>query len=177
MGKLSVVVLAVTLVACATAEADEKTTTTIASTTTSTTVQTTTTSQPTTTTSTSPTTTTTTAPTTSTNLPGFPPEATGVGHGVEKWGVYLAVSDDYADAELADATELARSYGYEFTGVADLGCDQGAAEALDLDPLASLATVAVFHDSEEDALQAVAAFEARGHSVIGMGLIQMYCLD
>jgi hypothetical protein len=37
--------------------------------------------------------------------------------------------------------------------------------------------VSALFESEADAEQFVDAFEARGHRVAGMGLVQTYCLD
>jgi hypothetical protein len=176
MLKIGVAMLAVLSVACGGGDTAESTTSTLASTTTSTTLATTTT-QAATTTSTIVTTTTTVA-STSTTLPEFPQTLASLTHGGDAWAVYLAVADNYEfDApELEEAKDLAEMYGIEI-GTGELACDHGGAEALGLDPDGDWAAVSALFESEADAKQFVDAFEARGHSVVGMGLVQTFCLD
>lgn len=88
----------------------------------------------------------------------------------------MADNYEFNAPELVAAQDLANTYGIEY-GTGDLGCDQGGAEALGLDPNGEWAAVSVLFDSETDASQFVTAFEARGHTVEGMGLVQTYCLD
>lgn len=160
-------------VACASGETLESTTTTLGPTTTSTDLAPTTT-EASTTTSTMDTTSTMAA--TTTTLPEFPPPAGGLTHGGESWAVYLAVADDFAAPELEEAQQLADTYGL-FAGFGDLGCDQGGAEALGVDASGQWAVVSVYFDTEADALQFIDAFEARGHTVAGVGLVETFCLD
>ena len=76
----------------------------------------------------------------------WPAEAAPV-HGASVWAVYLAVGQA-GDPELADATEFLERHGYS-AGVAELGCDQGAAEALGRDP--QELAVAAYFDERTDA--------------------------
>ncbi|MGD2101807.1 MAG: hypothetical protein PVG83_06175 [Acidimicrobiia bacterium] len=160
-------------VACSPDDSASTTTTTLATPTT-TVAPATTTTVPTTTT-TLPPTTTTTLPTTTTTLPEFPP-AGGLDHGGESWAVYIAVADDFGDPSLDEASALADSYGF-FAGTTDINCDQGAAEAIGVAPGGSEAVVGVYFETELDANQFVIAWEARGHTVAGVGLVQTFCLD
>ena len=177
--RISLSVLLIVMVACSSGETEGSTTSTS---TTSTTVPATTTTQSTTTTA-APTTTSTIATTTTTvaattTLPEFPQTATSITHGGESWAVYLAVADnyDFTAPELEEAQDLANTYGIEH-GTGELACDQGGAEVLGLDPNGEWAVVSVLFDSEADAEQFVNAFEARGHSVVGFGPVQTFCLD
>lgn len=121
---------------------------------------------------------TTTTEATTTTLPEFPPTAASLTHGGESWAVYLAVADNYnfTAPEIEEAQDLAGAYGIS-AGVGELGCDQGGAEALGLDPNGEWAAASVYFDSEADASEFVDAFEARGHTVAGMGPVLTYCLD
>jgi hypothetical protein len=177
MLKIGAAMLAVLSVACGGGATDESTTSTLASTTTSTTIATTTTQAP-TTTSTIVTTTTSTVASTTTTLPEFPQTLTTLTHGGDAWAVYLAVADNYefTAPELGEAQDLAEMYGIEI-GTGELACDHGGAEALGLDPDEEWAAVSALFESEADAQQFVDAFEARGHSVVGLGLVQTFCLD
>jgi hypothetical protein len=166
------VVILVASVACASGETLESTTSTLGPTTTSPTLAATTTDAA--TTSTLATTTTTAA--TTTTLPEFPPPASELTHGGESWAVYLAVADVFTAPELEEAQELADTYGF-LAGIGDLACDQGGTEALGLDPNGDWAAVAVYFDGEAEAEQFVDAFEARGHTVAGLGLVETFCLD
>jgi hypothetical protein len=172
---LTLTVALVLLAACSSDDAGT-TTTTESGTSTSGVVVTSTTTPPTTSTTVGATTTTSTVPTTSTTLPEFPSAKEPLEHGGDAWAVYLAVADDFGDPSLDEASSLAETYGY-FAGVADVNCDQGAAEAVGVSSGGSEAVVGVYFDSEMDANQFVLAYEARGHTVAGMGLVQTYCLD
>ena len=133
-------------------------------------------SAPTTSTTTMLDTTTTTLSSTTTSLPPFPSAESQLEHGGESWAVYLAVAGDFADPALDEAAATAQSYGF-FAGATDINCDQGAAEAVGVAPGGSEAVVGVYFDSELDANQFVVAIEARGHEVVGVGLVQTFCLD
>jgi hypothetical protein len=56
-----------------------------------------------------------------------------------------------------------------------LACDQGAAEALRVDS-PSVAS-SLYFATEAAANQARAAFEARGHQLVGITRVTTYCLD
>jgi hypothetical protein len=110
-------------------------------------------------------------------LPAFPPETT-LTHGGTAWGVYLAVvstDDPVNDPVLTEAGRVAGEAGYGPTRASDLGCDQGAPEALGAEPHAM--AVAVYVDTQGRAEQARAAFEARGDNVRGVAHVTTYCMD
>jgi len=44
-------------------------------------------------------------------------------------------------------------------------------------PADNYAVVGAYFDTALDAARFVVALDARGHSVLGMGLVQTYCLD
>ncbi|HEV7758950.1 MAG TPA: hypothetical protein VGO78_08170 [Acidimicrobiales bacterium] len=141
-----------------------------------------TTETPSTTPSTTPTTTpSSTASPTPPALPEFPPEAP-LEHGKSTWGLYLVVlpqgQASVDSAEFQAAQQAARDAGYsQAEGYSGIGCDEGAAEALGLDPNADLIAPAVYFASEAQADQARAAFEARGQHVAGIAHVTPYCLD
>ncbi len=118
---------------------------------------------------------TTAAPPTTTSLPAFPPIKESLSHGSEAWAVYLAVgvSDDPA---LGEAALLLQDLGFR-SGVGDLGCDWGAGELLGLDPTEFWDAVAMYFETEAHAEAFVEAMEARGHGVVGWGLVHTYCMD
>jgi hypothetical protein len=62
---------------------------------------------------------------------GWPAEVSP-GHGDEVWAVYLAIGPE-GDPELADAAQYLRDRGYSTFDGRELGCDGGAAEALQRD--------------------------------------------
>lgn len=171
-----VLTVALMLLASCSSDGGESTTTTELSTSTSGAAVTSTTTPPTTSTTVMVTTTTSTIPTTSTTLPAFPPAKEPLEHGGDAWAVYLAVADDFGDPSLDEASSLADTYGY-FAGVTDINCDQGAAEAVGVSSGGSEVVVGVYFDSELDANQFVLAYETRGHTVAGIGLVQTFCLD
>jgi hypothetical protein len=97
-------------------------------------------------------------------------------HGGEAWAVYVAVASDFDAPEIAAGAGLLEELGY-FGGGGDLGCDQGAAEALGLDPSQSWTATAVYFETEEDAQAFVNAYESLGHQAVGYALVQTFCLD
>ena len=122
------------------------------------------------------------APTTSTppttTLAPLPPTQEQPVHGGDAWAVYLAVSTDISDPEIADAIALLEDLGYVAGwGSGDLACDQGGAQAVGVDPSDNYAVVGAYFDTALDAARFVVALDARGHSVLGIGLVQTYCLD
>lgn len=110
-------------------------------------------------------------------LPEFPPEFTGLTQGGRAWALYLAVvpPGQYDAPELAAANSAAAEAGYGGAGPSDLGCDQGAPEALGRD--SSSVTAPVYFETEAQANQAQAAFAARGDQVVGIVNVTTYCLD
>jgi cell division septation protein DedD len=158
--RLAALGLAMLVVGACSSESSSSTTAGDASTTTEA-MATSTSSTPTTSTTTPPATTTTTLASTTTSLPPFPNPKSQLEHGGESWAVYLAVADDFADPALDEAAATAQSYGF-FAGATDINCDQGAAEAVGVAPGGS---------------ETVLAIQARGHPVVGTGLVQTFCLD
>ncbi len=123
---------------------------------------------------------TTTTPTPTTTVtpaePEFPPERTSLEHGGPTWGLYLAVAapGDYESPVLQAATAAATAAGYR-SGPGDLSCDQGAAEALGVE--AGAVGVALYFETEAQANQARAAFEAEAQEVVGVVNVTTYCMD
>jgi hypothetical protein len=115
--------------------------------------------------------------TSTTSLPEFPAEFTGLTQGGQAWAVYLAIAPpgQYEGPEITAANGASNEAGYGDSGPGDLTCDQGAAEALGRDPASVKA--AVYFATQADAAQAQAAFEARGHQVVGIANVTTMCLD
>ena len=106
--------------------------------------------------------------------PTFPPEAPAE-HGGEYWAVFLAVvrGVDARHPEIAEAVQAAKDLGYS-GGHGEIGCTQGAAEQLRLDPAADYMAVSVFFASQAQAQQFVDAYEP---GVVGTAKITAYCMD
>ena len=104
--------------------------------------------------------------------PAFPAAAVPV-HGGRAWAVFVAVTRDMDDERLDQAVEDLAAAGYE-TWVSEVGCFQGAAEALGLDPARSYLGVSVEFASAAEAQQMVEAFEP---GVVGTAEVVTYCLD
>lgn len=170
--RLGMAMAVLLITACSPDDAADTTTTLADTTTVAETPTTTTTLQATTTTAPA---TTTPVPSTTTTVPEFP-EAGDLEHGGDTWAVYLGVADDFGDPSLSDVSALAASYGF-FGGTTDINCDLGAAELIGIAPGGSEAVVGVYFDNEADANQFILAWEARGHTVEGVGMVQTYCLD
>ena len=93
-------------------------------------------------------------------------------HGATAWGVYLAAAPDGRDPAVTGALERLRARGIEGGGSGDLGCDDGAAQALGLPPSHIAASVAF--GSREDADRFVAAWP---EPVLGVAEFTAYCRD
>jgi hypothetical protein len=119
----------------------------------------------------------TTVPTTPA-LPEFPPEHP-LEHGANVWGVYLDVEPAGQDStpEFVAGIQSIKDAGYTSAGegYSGIGCDDGAAETLGVSP--DSISPAVYFDTQEQANQAKAAFEARGQHVDGIAHVTTYCLD
>jgi hypothetical protein len=88
----------------------------------------------------------------------------------------VAPEGDSQSPALLAADAARAEVGYTSgAGFGSLSCDQGAAEALGADP-ASL-TSSLYFETEAQANQAQAAFEARGYEVVGVVHVTTYCLD
>lgn len=115
-------------------------------------------------------------PPTTATVPAWPPALTGGTQGGEAWGVYLAVAyaEEGVDApELVEAKAQAAAVGYN-AGSGDVACDQGASEALGLDPERSYLTVAVYFATEADARLFVDLYQP---GVVGLAAVETYCMD
>ncbi len=104
-------------------------------------------------------------------VPEAPADAT-LEHGGTYWAVYLWVGET-ADAKAEAAVARAADLGYT-TGVGDLACDQGAAEALGVAPDQSGSAVAIYFDSRADAAAASGLFEP---APVGIARVTTFCLD
>jgi len=105
---------------------------------------------------------------------GWPPEVTPV-HGGRAWAVYLAVGspDSEWDMHMLGETEsYLQGQGYTGSGIGSVGCDQGAAEALGVDPQDN--RVAVYFDSAARAQEFVAVYDRQD---VGSAEVTTYCLD
>ena len=104
----------------------------------------------------------------------WPDEATPV-HGSRVWAVYLAVGSPDSDGDrhmLGEAASYARGLGYAGSGIGEVSCDQGAAEALGLDPADH--RVAVYFPSSARAQEFVAVYDRQD---VGSAQVTTYCLD
>lgn len=111
-------------------------------------------------------------------LAPLPPAQEEPVHGGNAWAVYLAAATDISDPEIADAIALLEDLGYVAGwGSGDLACDRGGAQAVGVDPSDGYAVVGAYFDTVLDAARFVVALDARGHSVLGLGLVRTYCLD
>ena len=120
---------------------------------------------------------TTTTPPTAPLAP-LPPAQEEPVHGGSAWAVYLAAATDISDPKIADAIALLEDLGYVAGwGSGDLACDRGGAQAVGVDPSDNYAAVRAYFDTALDAARFVVALDARGHAVLGIGLVQTYCLD
>ncbi|KQY22867.1 hypothetical protein ASD16_09645 [Cellulomonas sp. Root485] len=103
--------------------------------------------------------------------PATPPQAADLVHGAVVWGTYVAVVDSFdspeADAAEARITEL----GYQ-PSEGDLGCDQGAAEALGLPENASV--VSTYFATEQDAALFAQMY---GPDALGIAEVKLFCMD
>ena len=103
----------------------------------------------------------------------WPPATTAVVHGGERWAVYVAVTDSGDDPRVAAAQERLDALGYaSATGWGDVGCDDGAAEALGV-PWQSTA-VRVYFDTQADAETFARLY---GPEAVGTAQVTLYCLD
>ena len=99
------------------------------------------------------------------------PDEAPAAHGEPTWGVYLAVGD-VTDPTVQEAYDHAISLGYAGAGIGQLGCDEGAAEALGADQADM--RVAVYFDSREKAEEFVAMYD---QPTVGVVEVTTYCLD
>jgi cytoskeletal protein RodZ len=159
-----------------TTEAPEETTSTTSTSTTTPPETTTTTEAPTTTTEAPPPPTTTTEPIPSSSVPGpnWPPQVDQLVHGGTYWVAYLAVADRSDDPSLEQAAGPARAIPFTVSVGGQLACDQGAVEALGLDPDVDWSATAIYFPGEEFARRFVDLYEPE---VVGIAQVQTYCLD
>ena len=114
----------------------------------------------------------TAAPSPTGATPVFPPQVQQPVHGGQYSAVYLAVARDGEDpSELDAAAASAEQVGY--TPNRGL-CEDGAREALGLDPAIAYDAVSIFFDTPELAQQFVDAYEP---GVVGTARVVALCLD
>ncbi|WP_421742793.1 hypothetical protein [Cellulomonas sp.] len=103
--------------------------------------------------------------------PAVLPQAADLTHGNAVWGAYVAVVDSFESPAALAAKARITELGYESSG-GEIGCDQGAAEALGL-PEGSL-VVATYLATQADALLFV---EMYGPGALGVAEVTLFCLD
>lgn len=81
---------------------------------------------------------------------------------------------DLQDPGLERARARAEQAGYDEVGGGDIDCDQGAREALGLDPDRDYYAVALYFPDRPTAQQFVDAYEP---GVVGIADLTTYCLD
>jgi hypothetical protein len=106
---------------------------------------------------------------TGTPLPVQPPEVMPT-HGGTVWGLYLAAGPALDDPTMDAAIRQAEALGYTPSS-GDLACDDGAADALNVDDGSS--GVAVYFATREDAEAATQFFD----EWVGIARVTTYCLD
>ncbi|MGI9601319.1 MAG: hypothetical protein ACR2QE_05520 [Acidimicrobiales bacterium] len=107
-------------------------------------------------------------------VPTFPPAAETLVHGGQTWAVVLAGVLGCCDDPVLDAAVSAASAAGYQTGPTD--CDDGAAAALDLPEDETVATVSVYFDTEQAAIQAREAFAAADVEGV-VAEVTTFCLD
>jgi hypothetical protein len=103
--------------------------------------------------------------------PASPPPVAEPVHGGTAWGVYLAVMTSPDDPAYVQSGTRLEQFGY-FPSEGDVSCDEGAAEALGLEP--NVLVRSVHFDSREDAEAFVALY---GDDILGIAQVTTYCLD
>ena len=98
-----------------------------------------------------------------------PVEVTGRG---KYWAVYLATHPGTEPDEATRAIEDDAAYNFDFMISGPLACDQGAAEALSLNPADPYYAVAVYYDSEADARQVAENYDG---PVEGVAEVELTC--
>ena len=101
-----------------------------------------------------------------------PTEATAV-HGGTYWAVFLDVSRAGDTAGEQEALAALSEVGYQ-GGIGDIGCTEGAVEALGLDPTIGYTGVSVFFATAAEAQRFVDLYQP---GVVGTARITAYCLD
>lgn len=91
-------------------------------------------------------------------------------HGATAYGVYLVVAAEGAPELLATATELEERHIISSMGA--LGCDQGSAEGLGVDP--ELHGVSVLFETREAAERFAATLST---PPVGIAQVTIYCAD
>ena len=92
------------------------------------------------------------------------------------WAVYLALAHSSDDPALDKAVQAGARVGY--TAIkGDLACDQGAMEALKVDPYDFWSAVALYFDTQEKARTFIRSYRASGGTVVGSARVALGCLD
>ncbi len=106
----------------------------------------------------------------------WPPALGEPAQGDPVWAVYLATGHSSADAVIDAAVADAAAVGYDAV-VGDLACDQGALEALQLDPQDFWTAATLYFATESDVNRFLASYRARVGEVVGYAQISLGCLD
>jgi hypothetical protein len=97
-----------------------------------------------------------------------------VSHGDKVFGVYLSVErGETPTAETSAAEAEAKRQQWHHSG-GDIDCDQGAREALRLDPARKYYSIAIYFRTREDAQEFVDLYEP---GVVGIAPVTVFCLD
>ena len=92
------------------------------------------------------------------------------------WAVYLALAHSSDDPVLDKAVQAGARVGY--TAIkGDLACDQGAMEALKVDPYDFWSAVALYFDTQDKARTFIRSYRASGGTVVGSARVALGCLD
>lgn len=103
----------------------------------------------------------------------WPPASTTIAHGSQVWGAYVAVTSSPEDPAVAAASERLEEVGYASGfGAGELGCDEGATEALGA-PEGSYG-LAVYFDTQADAETFA---ELWGPELVGTAQVTLFCMD
>lgn len=102
------------------------------------------------------------------------PTPVAVEHGRDMYGVYLSVERGASPtAETRAAEAEARRHNWPYSG-GDINCDQGAREALGLDPARDYYAIAVYFATAQDAQRFVDGYEP---GVVGTAAVKVFCAD
>jgi hypothetical protein len=101
----------------------------------------------------------------------IPTPAETVEQGGRYWGVYAVVAEA-GSAELDEAFNRLRDLGVAVGGFGELSCDEGAAEALGVDP--DLHGVAVYFEKKADAQAFAATLDP---PPVGVARVRTFCAD
>lgn len=106
----------------------------------------------------------------------WPPALGEPAQGDPVWAVYLATGHSSQDAAIDQAVSDAAAVGYDAV-VGDLACDQGALDALQLDPQDFWTAATLYFATEREVNAFLASYRARVGEVEGYAEVSLGCLD